>query len=236
MGSAVVMADVYASYRQRFTRVKVLGGIKLEALAGEVTAIIGRNGAGKTTLFRVLLGFLAPDRGSCLLKGMRAAHYRRLNGIGFMPEACRVPSQWSASQLLARGVDMAVPRPEERPEAYQAAVDRSGLDRGALASPLAAASKGTVRRITLAYALIGDPHLVVLDEPFAGLDPPARVRLREEIRSAAARGAAVLMSSHNLDEVRRTANCIHVLRNGQLARMPLDAPERAWIASVETSS
>lgn len=196
VGPKVQVAKLHASYRNGFRRLTVLAGADFKAGAGEVVAIVGPNGAGKTTLFRILTGFLTPDAGSCRIDGMVPTEYRQRHGIGFMPESCRPPGTWSTSHLLARGVDLGVSA-SMRQQEYQVAIDRTGLDRRTLRRALRKASKGTRRRAVLAYALIGDPKLVVLDEPFSGLDPPSRVALRTEIQKAAVRSATVIISSHN---------------------------------------
>ena len=124
--------------------------------------------------------------------------------------------------MLARGVDLGVSAALREHE-YQVATSRTGLDHRTLRKELGKVSKGTRRRVVLAYALIGDPKLVVLDEPFSGLDPPSRVTLRAEIQRAAARSATVIVSSHNLDEVVRVATSMYLLNHGRMSDAPVDA-------------
>lgn len=222
VGPKVQIEGLHASYRNGFRRLNVLAGADFKAGSGEVVGIVGPNGAGKTTLFRVLTGFLMPDAGSCQIDEMAPTEYRQRHGIGFMPESCRPPSTWSANQLLARGVDLGVSAALREHE-YQVATSRTGLDHRTLRRALRKASKGTRRRAVLAYALIGDPKLVVLDEPFSGLDPPSRVALRTNIQQAAARSATVIVSSHNLDEVARVATSMYLLSRGRMSDAPVDA-------------
>ncbi len=213
-GEEVSICDLRVSYRTRFRRHAVLKGAELTAHPGEVTAIVGANGAGKTTLFRALLGFLTPNHGYCSVSGLSSDQYRQKYGIGYLPESCVFPRKWSARDLLARGADLAV-APSDRPGAYAAAVARTGFDRATLSKPARLCSKGNKRRLVLAYALLGDPGLVVLDEPFSGLDPPSRSALRKEIHAMKSRSATVLLASHNLDEVGRLADRVFILKAGR---------------------
>lgn len=215
--AALAVCDLWKSYRVRFKRHVVLRGLDLVASPGTTTAIVGSNGEGKTTLFRVLLGFLAADRGRCTIGGIEATQYRQANGIGYAPETLVFPRGWSGLDVLARGVDLLGLPACDRRSVLKTAVARTGLDQRTLAKAARLCSKGTQRRLLLAYALSGDPGVVVLDEPFSGLDPPARQVLRRQIGDAAARSATVLLSSHDLDEVRRVADAVYVLKEGRAA-------------------
>ncbi len=209
----VTMERVSASYRGVRKRHVALRSITFGARAGEVTALVGPNGAGKTTLFRVLLGFLRADGGRCRVGGQEPVSYRRHHGVAYVPEFPRFPRGWTGLDILGRSVDLVV-GPDERRDAFTQALDRAGLDSQTLATAARKCSNGTQRRLWLACALIGDPDLVVLDEPFTGLDPPARAELRREIRSCRTRGAAVLIGTHDLAEVARLADRIAAVEDG----------------------
>ena len=137
-----------------------------------------------------------------------------------MPELVTYPPSWTVADVLGFGVDLAVP-PEGHREAFATAVARGRLDDHILAKRANRCSKGYRQRLSLAFALIGEPAVVFLDEPFSGLDPPSRVAMRSEIESMAARSATVVLTSHDLAEVGRLASDIFVLDGGKLRASPL---------------
>lgn len=210
----MVIEDLVASYRTGFRRHAVLKGVDLSTGPGMVTAIVGPNGAGKTTLFSVVMGLLRPDRGRCLVGGLRPADYRRGHGVGYLPEVSAFPRGWRVLDLLARGADLSAPEACARD--FDTAVARTGFDSATLCKPVEKCSKGMQRTVGLAYALSGDPALVVLDEPFSGLDARARAGLRREMLAARDRGASVLFASHELLEVGRLADRTFILEDGKV--------------------
>lgn len=216
----IVMTSASVSYRSFFRHRPILSGITLRAPPGAITAIVGPNGAGKTTLFRALLGFLTLDAGRCLIGDLAPRQYRQQVGIAYQPEAIEFPGLWNARDLLGRGVDLSRIAPDGRSDAFRRAVARTRFDAATLARPAREFSGGMKRRLSLAYALIGEPAVVLLDEPFAGLDPPARHELRREIIDARDRGATVVLASHELAEVERLANRAFILGNGSIRLGP----------------
>ena len=214
--TAFLRADgIVASYGTGLRRKVALRDVSFTAASGEVTALVGPNGAGKTTMFRVLAGFLRPRRGSCTVDGLDPGHYRVTRGIGYLPEDPAFPAGWTVRRFLARAVDLSFP-PGDRSAALDHVIGRSGLEAETLAKLVHRCSKGIRQRVALAWALAGEPRVVLLDEPFSGLDARARVDLRHQVRSARERGAAVLMASHDLAEVERLADKTLVLHRGEL--------------------
>lgn len=214
-GPLVAVAEMSVSYRKRFRRREVLKHLELTARPGQVTAIIGPNGAGKTTLLRVLFGVLAPDSGSCLIGGLQPDRYRGLHGIGYVAEAQTFPPHWRVRDVLARGVDLAGP-PRHPVDPLRETTSLVGLDDEVVGQHIAHCSKGTRKRVALAYAFAPKPGIMLLDEPFVDLDPSARAALREMIAGARDRLATVLFATHNLDEVGRLADRVYVLEKGQI--------------------
>lgn len=211
--------DLSASYGGTRRRNAVLRGLTFSAQAGDITAVVGPNGAGKTTLFRVLMGFLPVDEGHCRVCGVDPAQYRRTRGVGYVPESPRFPNAWTGMDLLRRAVDLSIVARHQREEALMCAMERSELQLPVLSREARRCSLGTQRRLSLAHALIGDPDVLVLDEPFAGLDPPARRSLRREMDSARTRGAVVLVSTHDLSEVARSADRIVFVEAGLVKKI-----------------
>lgn len=206
--------NLVASYPKFFRAQRALRGATLTARTGEITAVVGPNGAGKTTLFRILLGFMRAESGSCLVGGLAPLDYRRRHGVAYVPEFPHLPRGWTGRDVLGRGADLAV-GPEKRREAFLQSLERVALDDETLSKDVRKCSHGTQRRLWLACALMGDPAFLVLDEPFSGLDPPARVALRREMFAARTRGAAVLIATHDLGETARLADRIVLLEDGR---------------------
>ncbi len=231
----VEVRDLRVSYRRMWGRDLALDGVSLEAEPGAVTAIIGRNGAGKSTLFRALLGFQAPDQGEILLGRLAPAEYRRRHGIGYVPETLTYPRGWTVAQILARGVDLSSDVADPG-DALGRAMERANLGPEYFRKRVRRCSKGIQQRVKLAFALTGEPALVVLDEPFSNLDPPSRIALRDRIVETRARGATVLLASHDLSEVERLADRVYRIEAGRTEPlMPLeDGSERSW-GALESS-
>lgn len=210
----VVVEDLVVSYSTGFRQHTVLKAANLSAEPGMITAIVGPNGAGKTTLFTAIMGLLRPDRGRCLIGGLRPADYRRRHGVGYLPELSVFPRGWTVRALLARGADLSASKTPT--EVFAMAVSRTGFSSATLSKVVDKCSKGMQRMVGLAYALAGDPALVVLDEPFSGLDVRARASLRREMAAARDRGATVLFASHELLEVERLADRAFILQDGDV--------------------
>jgi ABC-2 type transport system ATP-binding protein len=191
--------------------------VSFELAAGEIFALLGPNGAGKTTTLRMLAGLIAPTAGSVQIGGDRmtpdAAPGLRQR-IGFLTEA---PGLWDNLTVrenlavYARLYGLDDPdRAVNEALALFGLADRSG-DR------TAQLSKGLKQRVALARAIVHQPRIVLLDEPTAGLDPESARRVRELVVGMRSEGRAVLLCTHNLDEVERVADRVAVLRSRLVA-------------------
>ncbi|WP_246081088.1 ABC transporter ATP-binding protein [Nonomuraea mesophila] len=180
---------------------------------GEVTAFLGPNGAGKTTTMRMVLGLVAPDTGSATIGGVRYAALRRpastvgavLDSSGFHPD------HTAGAHLRVYARMGGFPR-----RRTQEVMDLTGVTPFA-GRPTRGLSTGMRQRLHLATALLGDPSVLLLDEPANGLDPEGNAWLRGFLRELAAQGRAVLVSSHVLSEVEQLADRVVVIREGRLA-------------------
>jgi ABC-2 type transport system ATP-binding protein len=204
------------SISKRFAGRHALADASLEVRAGEAVLLVGRNGAGKTTLLRIVTGYLDPDAGAVTVDGIAMTstrtRARAQAKLGYLPE--HVPTNEltvhehlrSRARLkgLARGCETAVAR------ALQAAAieDVAGQH-------IATLSKGYRQRVSLADALLGDPPLLVLDEPTSGMDPIQTRDLRE-LLMAIARDRAVLVSSHAVADLEPMASRVAVLSQGRI--------------------
>jgi len=195
--------------------------VSFDVRAGEIFALVGPNGAGKTTTLRMLAGLIRPSSGMVRFRGQPAAGAEGAlrAGIGFLTEA---PGLWD--RLTVRQNLHVYARLHELPHpdrAVDAALDLFGITSRA-AEFTAVLSKGLRQRVALARALLHDPGAVLLDEPTSGLDPESARDVRELITRLRHQRRAVLISTHNLDEVDRLADRVAVLKTSLVA---LDTPQ-----------
>jgi len=179
---------------------------------GQVTGFIGPNGAGKTTTMRVILGLDAPDAGTALVGGQRyAALDRPLTHLGSLLDAAALqPSRTGRNHLLwlahSQGLDAA---------RVDAVLAQAGLDKAARRRA-GGYSLGMRQRLGIAAAMLGDPPVLMMDEPFNGMDPEGIVWMRGFLRSLAADGRAVLVSSHLMSELEGTADHLIIVGRGKV--------------------
>jgi ABC-2 type transport system ATP-binding protein len=197
---------------KRFAGVTAVDHLDLELHAGTVTGLLGPNGAGKTTTLRMLLGLVAPTAGTATFDGRRYAELDRpAQHVGAVLEASGFPGGRRAVDHL-RIVGSAIGLPHRRADE---ALDRVGLTAHARRR-IGGFSLGMRQRLALAAALLGDPSVLVLDEPANGLDPEGVHWLRRFIRDEAAQGRTVIVSSHVLAEVAQTVDDVVILNDGRL--------------------
>ncbi|OLR90291.1 ABC transporter ATP-binding protein [Actinokineospora bangkokensis] len=198
---------------KRFGPVTALDRLDLRADPGELVGFVGGNGAGKTTAMRVVLGILRPDSGAVTWGGAPVTPADRVR-FGYLPEERGL---YPRMRVLDHLVYLAELHGADVDTAHRAAEDwvaRLGLrpHRGTEVQRL---SLGTQQRVQLAAALVHDPVLLVLDEPFSGLDPAAVDVLADVLRERAAAGVPVLFSSHQLDLVERVCDRVVIARAGR---------------------
>jgi ABC-2 type transport system ATP-binding protein len=196
---------------------QVVDHVDLQVLPGQIHALVGLNGAGKTTLMRLLLGMLRPDRGSVTIFGRPVASAKNdlWRRVGHMLDtAFGYPELTARENLRCAALLRGAPEASARAEVNTGISDLR-LSRWAH-RPTRTLSTGNRQRLGLACALLGEPDLLVLDEPTTALDPAGVVLVRTLLRAAAARGTAVLVSSHHLDEMARIADHISVMHGGRI--------------------
>jgi ABC-2 type transport system ATP-binding protein len=194
---------------KRYGSVTALDGLTAEVPRGLV-GVVGANGAGKTTLFRILLGLARPTTGSVEVVGISVADdpIGVRSRLGYMPEHDCLPLDQSAADVVATFGELSgLPAKAARQRASDV-LDLVGLDEARF-RPIGGFSTGMRQRAKLAQAIVGDPELVLLDEPTAGLDPAGREEMLELVSRLGTFGISVLMSTHLLDDVQRV--CDHVL-------------------------
>jgi ABC-2 type transport system ATP-binding protein len=205
-----------AALTRSFGDVAAVRGVDLEVRAGEVHALVGLNGAGKSTLMRLLVGLLRPDAGAVELWGTSAwrAPAPVRARIGFASGAPAY-GELTVRENLRTAARLHGCGPAEARRRTDDLLASLALDRwsGRRARTL---SDGNRQRLALATALVHDADLLVLDEPTSALDPAGVIEVRENVRRRASQGAAVLVSSHHLDEVARVATTITVVHDGRV--------------------
>jgi ABC-2 type transport system ATP-binding protein len=198
--------------RKRFGPTLALDGMSFTVQPGQVTGFVGPNGAGKSTTMRIVLGLDAPDAGTALIGGRPYQSLRRpLTGVGALLDAAALqPSRSARNHLLwlAHSQGLTASRVDE-------VVAQSGLQT-VIRRKAGGYSLGMRQRLGIAAALLGDPPVLMLDEPFNGMDPEGIVWMRGFLRSLAAQGRAVLVSSHLMGELQDTADHLVVAGRGRV--------------------
>jgi ABC-2 type transport system ATP-binding protein len=205
------------SFRSLRRTHEVLLGIDLEVAPGEVVGLIGPNGAGKTTLMSCLLGFLHPDSGEIAIDGKANDDLDIRRRTGFVPERMnfdRRATGWDFLRYMARLAEVPLADVDAR---CKAMIERLGLA-GAVDKRLSQYSRGMLQRIGMCQALIHEPSYLFLDEPTSGLDPNGVLLVRDLITEQKARGAAVLLNSHQLAEVEKVCDRVLFLHRGVIER------------------
>jgi len=206
-----------------FGALQVLRGVDLEVRGGEMLAVAGPNGAGKTTLLRLLAGLMRPNAGDIHVRGVRlgrdAPAPRR--AIGLLSHHTFLYDDLTVAENLRFAAQLyGLP---DRAIAVAAALDDVGLG-GRADTPVRHLSRGLVQRAAIARALLHQPDIVLLDEPFTGLDAPAADRFRAVLAGQLERGRALILVSHHLAEAWELAGRVAVLTGGRWA---LEGPRPA---------
>ncbi|HEY2671298.1 MAG TPA: ATP-binding cassette domain-containing protein [Rugosimonospora sp.] len=198
--------------RKRFGATTALDGMRFIVEPGVVTGFVGPNGAGKSTTMRVILGLDTPDEGTALIGGRPYRSLRRpLTRVGSLLDAGALqPSRTARNHLLwlAHSQGLRARRVDE-------VLEQAGLAKAARRRA-GGFSLGMRQRLGIAAVMLGDPGVVILDEPFNGMDPEGIVWMRQFLRSLAAEGRAVLVSSHLMNELQDSADHLVVVGRGRV--------------------
>jgi len=202
--------------QRSFGRVRILRGVDLSLRSGEALAVVGANGAGKTTLLRLLAGLMKPTAGQIRVREQLLAQgsLQTRRAIGLLSHHSLLYDDLTLLENLTFTARLyGLERPREH---AAAALDDAGLA-GRSAELPRRLSRGLLQRAAIARALLHKPSLLLLDEPFTGLDAPASDRLRSDLRDRLARGLGVVLVTHNLAEVWQLASRVAVLVDGRWA-------------------
>ena len=212
MNDSVIQTD---GLTKRYGHVLAVDGLSLNVPRGRIFGLLGPNGSGKTTLMSMLLGLVRPTAGSFTLFGHspeRGGLDRQLHRVGALIETPTFYPYLSGRNNLAyfQGISG-----RGSPEELDSLLDQVGLG-GRGGDKFQTYSLGMKQRLGLAYTLLGDPELLVLDEPTNGMDPAGMAEVRELIRSLSSDNRTVILSSHLLNEVEQVCDSVAILSHGRL--------------------
>ena len=207
--------------------------INFDIRDGEIVGFLGRNGAGKTTTMNMLTGFIEPSQGEIIINGydvdVKPKKVKKL--IGYMPEGTPLYHELTVKEFISYMADLKLIPHNKKKAAIEKAIIETGLDkvRNRLTKNL---SRGFKQRVSLAGALVGDPEILILDEPTVGLDPKQVKEIRELIKSLKGKHT-VILSSHILSEVSQICEKVIIIDKGEI--IAIDTPENLE-KSTETKS
>ncbi len=203
-----------SNIHKSFGKKKVLNGVSLEVHRGEIFSLLAANGGGKTTLMRIVMGLLPPDDGDVYIEG-RPVVPGLVKGLGYMPEERGLYADEKVrDQLRYFALLHKVPKAviDDRIDKILASLD---VEQHAN-SKVKHLSLGNKQRVQIAAALVNEPNLLILDEPFSGLDPLSVERLSSLLADYAGQGRTVLFSSHQIDIVDRISDRLAVMKDGEI--------------------
>ncbi|MFT3974820.1 MAG: LPS export ABC transporter ATP-binding protein [Amaricoccus sp.] len=209
----LVVRNLAKSYRSR----PVLRDVSLELSRGEVAALLGPNGAGKTTCFYAIAGLVPPDRGTILVDGVDVTWlpmYRRAKlGIGYLPQEASIFRGMTVADNIRSILELTIPDTEKRREMLDELLGEFSITHLRRAQAVSL-SGGERRRVEIARCLAAQPNYVLLDEPFAGVDPLAVADIRGLVRHLTERGIGVLITDHNVRETLDIVDRAYILHDG----------------------
>lgn len=192
-----------------------LGEISFEIQSGACVGFLGPNGAGKSTTIHIVMGFLRPSRGQVLVNGRSPQDPESRRSVGFLPEVFAFDRFASVNRLLGRADAMSGAPVEGRADRVRAALNAVDLA-DAAGRRIGALSKGLTQRVGLAQAILGDPELLVLDEPMSGMDPAGRRMVHDLLQARRDQRRTTFFSSHILSDVEELVDEVLILHRGEL--------------------
>ena len=212
-GRGLIVSGLGKAYKSRV----VLRDVSLELKRGEVVALLGPNGAGKTTCFYSIAGLVTPDAGSVFVDGQDATllpMYRRAQlGLGYLPQEMSIFRGLNVEQNIAAVVELWVKNPADRRDRVEQLLEEFSITH-LRKSPSLALSGGERRRAEIARCLASNPSFVLLDEPFAGVDPIAVGDIRMLVAQLKQRDIGVLITDHNVRETLEIVDRAYILHSG----------------------
>ena len=214
-GNGLAVISIAKSYDKRV----VLSDVSLSVGKGEVVGLLGPNGAGKTTCFYSIMGLVKPDAGRIMLDGADITAlpmYRRaILGLGYLPQETSIFRGLTVSQNIMAVLELAEPDKSARGGRLDQLLDEFGLQR-LRDAPAMALSGGERRRCEIARALAASPSIMLLDEPFAGIDPISIADIRDLVKDLKSRDIGVLITDHNVRETLGLVDRAYIIHSGRV--------------------
>lgn len=199
----------------------VVNGVDIEVKAGEIVGLLGPNGAGKTTTFYMIVGLVRPNGGKVIFDGNDATEepmYKRARlGMGYLPQEESIFRRLTVKENILAVMETQDYTKKEREEQCQQLMEKFGIDHVA-DNPALTLSGGEKRRLTIARSLVTEPKLLMLDEPFSGVDPIAVSEIQDIIRMLRQAGLAILITDHNVRETLNIVDRAYLIFEGQVRR------------------
>ncbi|HWI52299.1 MAG TPA: ABC transporter ATP-binding protein [Symbiobacteriaceae bacterium] len=234
MGTAITLAAVSKHYRRQQGTVLALNEVSLTVPEGLVIGCVGPNGAGKTTLFKLLAGLIFPTAGRVTVLGEEPSNPAARSRLGYCTEIPLLNENLTVCEYLTycgRLSGMGAPALRQRLSELLTALDAEDLRTKVIRTM----SKGQKQRINLAQSLLSDPDLLLLDEPFSGLDPTMQRGVRALIADLRQRGKTVLINSHQLTQVEQVCDQVVLIAHGRVGNwIDLVQEREAWVLAVFT--
>ena len=202
-----------SNLRKSFGETVAVDGLSFTIEPGEIMGLIGQNGAGKTTTFRLVLNLLVANEGQTLWNGESIGE-ALLDNIGYLPEERGLDEKLTVEQQLLYLGQLNGMTKREVTESIDIWMERFEV-KGDRKDKISSLSKGNQQKVQLIATLMHEPDLIILDEPFSGLDPVNAELLEDGIRHAAKRGASIIFSSHNMANVESLCQSVVMLKNGR---------------------
>ena len=219
---------------KQYNGVNVVDQVSIELNDGEIVGLLGPNGAGKTTTFNMILGIIRPHAGRIFLDETDLSrlpiHLRARRGIGYLAQDTSIFRKLTVEENILAVLEMVKPKRKERKKQLDALLEEFRITR-LRKSPSMALSGGERRRVEIARALASRPSFMLLDEPFAGIDPIAVGDIRALVRHLTERGIGVLITDHNVRETLKITDRAYILREGRVSVELYDVSGRR-VASV----
>jgi lipopolysaccharide export system ATP-binding protein len=213
----LMAAGLSKSYKGR----QVVNGVSLGVRAGEAVGLLGPNGAGKTTCFYMVTGLVPVDKGKIEIDGFDITNlpmYRRARlGIGYLPQEASIFRGLTVENNIRAVLEVVESSRKEREKSLDSLLEEFHISH-LRKSPAMSLSGGERRRLEIARALASRPHYMLLDEPFAGIDPIAVADIQQLVRHLTTRGIGVLITDHNVRETLKLIDRAYIIHNGEILK------------------
>lgn len=211
--TAIEIRNLTVDYRINKNTQIVVNDLSFKVSNAEIVGFIGPNGAGKTTSIKALINFIPVPENTCFISGIPSSNPESRRQLGYMPEISYYPKYLTLYEFIKSCAAVSgVPR-YDRHDAVIRVIERVGM-LAHMKSRLSGFSKGMLQQAGCAQALVHNPNILILDEPMSGLDPIARMKMRQLLMDLRSEGKTILFSSHELSEIELVADKVIILNKG----------------------